>query len=78
MPTVLRVGPYRVFFYAGDRGEPIHVHVERDQGMAKFWLQPVRLAKSRGFASTELSRISRLVEENQERLQEAWNDYFES
>jgi hypothetical protein len=78
VPTVLRVGPYRFFFYAGDRGEPVHVHVERDQEMAKFWLQPVRLAKSRGFASAELNRISRLVEENQERLQEAWNDYFES
>ncbi len=78
MPTVLRVGPYRAFFFAGDRGEPIHVHVERDQGMAKFWLQPVRLAKSRGFGSAELNRISKIVEENQERFREAWNDYFES
>lgn len=30
MPTVLRVGPYRFFFYAGDRNEPQHIHVERD------------------------------------------------
>jgi hypothetical protein len=43
MPTVLRAGPYRFFFYAGDREEPPHVHVERDEKVAKFWLDPVRL-----------------------------------
>jgi hypothetical protein len=36
MPTVLKQGSYRVFFYAGDRGEPAHVHVERENCMAKF------------------------------------------
>lgn len=35
MPTVLRVGPYRFFFYAGDRSEPAHVHVERDATMVQ-------------------------------------------
>jgi len=46
MPTVLRVGPYRFFFYAGDREEPPHVHVERDDNIAKFWLDPIRLKSS--------------------------------
>jgi len=36
MPTVLRLGPYRFFFYAGDADEPPHVHVERDRNTAKF------------------------------------------
>jgi hypothetical protein len=43
MPTVLRVGPYRFFCYAGDRGESPHVHVERNGKIAKFWLDPIRL-----------------------------------
>ena len=43
MPTVLRRGPYRFFFYSSDRAEPPHVHVERDENLAKFWLDPVRL-----------------------------------
>jgi Domain of unknown function (DUF4160) len=47
MPTVLRVGPYRFFFYASDRAEPVHVHVEGGDGSAKFWLAPVRLHASR-------------------------------
>jgi hypothetical protein len=37
MPTVLRVGPYRFFFYAGDRDEPPNIHVERDDEVCKFW-----------------------------------------
>jgi len=38
MPSVLRSGPYRFFFYSGDGDEPPHVHVERDDNTAKFWL----------------------------------------
>lgn len=44
-PTVLRSGPYRFFFYAGDRHEPTHVHVERDASKAKFWLEPISLVE---------------------------------
>lgn len=77
MPTVLRSGPYRFFFYAGDRDEPPHVHVERDDNTAKFWLEPVRLERSGGFRSQELNRIRNLVAENQEQLRRSWDDYFE-
>lgn len=49
MPTVLRLGPYRFFFYAGDRDEPPHVHVKRDNRLAKFWLDPAKLERSGGF-----------------------------
>ncbi len=37
LPTVLRSGPYRLFFYSADRDEPAHVHVEREEAEAKFW-----------------------------------------
>jgi hypothetical protein len=77
MPTVLRIGPYRFFFYAGDRNEPSHIHVERESSTAKFWLSPVRLAQSRGFRSQELNRIGQLVEENQILLRRHWDEYFE-
>jgi hypothetical protein len=77
MPTVLRVGPYRFFFYAGDRNEPPHIHVERDKNVAKFWLDPVRLQRSRGFSSKELNQIRKLVEENRKGLRRSWDEYFE-
>lgn len=78
MPTVFRTGPYRFFFYAGDRDEPPHVHIERDEKIAKFWLDPIRLQSSGGFARTELGRIQKLVSAHQADLLEAWNGYFHS
>ncbi len=76
MPTVLRSGPYRFFFYAGDGEEPSHVHVERDNCEAKFWLDPVRLARSHGYAASEINKINRLIGENEQDLLERWNEFF--
>jgi len=76
MPTVLRRGPYRFFFYAGDREEPVHVHVEKDDCVAKFWLDPVRLQKNVGFRRPELNRIAKIIESHKPDILEAWNEYF--
>ena len=78
MPTILRVGPYRFFFYAGDRDEPRHVHVERDDKIAKFWLDPIRLQKSGGFNRTDIARIHDIIAAHHTELVEAWHDYFGS
>lgn len=76
MPTVLRAGPYRFFFYSSDAEEPPHVHVERDENSAKFWLGPVRLQSSGGFKPVEVRRIQRLVEQHREALLRSWDAYF--
>jgi hypothetical protein len=76
MPTVLRVGPYRFFFYASDREEPAHVHIEREDKVAKFWLDPIRLQESGGFSRQEIGRIHTVMNEHQDSLREAWNEYF--
>jgi len=78
MPTVLRVGPYRFFFFAGDRSEPPHVHVRRDKKEAKYWLTPVKLAKRIGFKANELRTIRHIIEEHEQQLLEAWNEEFEN
>ena len=54
LPTVLRNGPYRFFFYSADRDEPAHVHIERDDASAKLWLEPVWFEGSRGFGRGEI------------------------
>ena len=76
MPTVLRVGPYRFYFYAGDGGEPPHIHVERDDREAKYWLDPIRLERSEGFSRKEINRLKDLVEEHETELLESWNEFF--
>lgn len=76
VPTVLRSGAYRLFFYSADGDEPPHVHIERDEAHAKLWLQPVRLQESSGFRPAELRRIARLVEDNVASILGAWHEYF--
>jgi hypothetical protein len=76
VPTVHREGPYRFFFYSADRNEPPHVHVERDAQRAKFWLDPVRLARSGGFGAAELQHLERLVIAREHLFLRAWNEYF--
>ncbi len=75
MPTILRIGPYRFFFFSEECGEPVHVHVIREQTEAKFWVSPsVRVAVNEGFAQHELRKISRLVEANKELIEYEWNN----
>lgn len=78
MPTVLRIGPYRFFFYSGDGHEPPHIHVERDDRVAKLWLDPVRLDDDGGMRRSDVQSIERLVAEHADALLEAWHDYFSS
>jgi Domain of unknown function (DUF4160) len=72
MPTILRRGPYRFYFFSHEPNEPPHVHVDRDLESAKFWLEPVRLARNRGFRAHELTVIEREVRMNLNHLLEAW------
>ena len=75
MPTVLRIGAYRFHFYSAEGVEPPHIHVERDDLEAKFWLDPLQLARNYGFAPHEINQITLLVFENQELLLNKYNEY---
>jgi hypothetical protein len=77
-PSILREGPYRVFFYSGDKEEPEHVHITRDNKEAKFWLNPVILEKSEGYNRAEIREIQRLIEKNEKKLLRSWHEYFDT
>ena len=76
MPTVLRSGPYRFYFYSHEPNEPPHIHVDRDDSSAKFWLDTVQLAANFGFRAHELREIQLLVTEHRTQLLETWNEFF--
>ena len=76
MPTVLRFEAYRFYFYSHEPNEPPHIHIDRDNLSAKFWLSPISLAKNIGFSAKELRKIESLVSANQQKFLEAWYDYF--
>lgn len=76
MPTIDDIGPYKLFFYSAEGSEAPHVHVRRDRATAKFWLNPVRLARSRRFSDHELRAIQAILEQNEARILEAWHEHF--
>lgn len=74
MPTVLRIGPYRFYFYSHDLiNEPPQIHVDRDALSAKFWLKSVALATNLGFSASELRKIEKVVVEHQTEFLERWD-----
>lgn len=73
MPTILRVDAFRFFFYSSEPGEPPHVHVAHGGRTAKYWLDPVEVARSEGFRAHELGKLRELVLEHRDALREAWD-----
>jgi hypothetical protein len=76
MPTILRIGAYRFFFYSNEGFEPPHIHVQKDDCLAKFWLNPVDIASSIRFNATELNQLRKYSIENEQYFLEKWNEYF--
>jgi len=68
--------PVPILFYSHEPNEPPHIHVDRDDSSAKFWLDTVSLARNFGFSARELRRVQSLVEENRDELLEAWHGHF--
>ena len=78
MPTVARIGPYRFYFYSSNGIEPKHIHVEREEKTAKYWLKPVHLHYSRAFSGSELIKIQKIIEENRDDIERNWDEFFAS
>lgn len=76
MPTILVTNGFRFFFFSGEHGEPPHVHVEYGDKVAKYWLDPVEIARSEGFRSHELTKVRAMVIENRHLFLEKWHDHF--
>ncbi|HTX76630.1 MAG TPA: DUF4160 domain-containing protein [Terracidiphilus sp.] len=79
MPTIWIEDGFRFFFYSneGTPREPIHVHVERGEAEAKFWLRPeVRVAYNDRYDARTLRRLTDMVEANRTRIERAWDGFF--
>ena len=75
MPTIIREGGFRLFFYS-DEGILPHVHVQYQGRTAKFWINPIHLAYNRGLNASELSKSATLIKKHEKLIQEKWNEFF--
>ena len=79
MPAVFRERGFRFFFYSneGSPREPVHIHVEKDDLEAKFWLEPeVRVAYNDGYNARILRQLLEIVEANRDRIERTWDEFF--
>jgi Domain of unknown function (DUF4160) len=81
MPTILRERGYRFFFYADDRSEPVHVHVQREARTANFWLEieDTNFTNSHESVSNVMRFLKSCVHEirdNWYNLCLKWHDFF--
>ncbi len=77
MPTLLRIGAFRFYFYSHEPNEPPHVHVDRGDATIKIWLDHLEVAKSRGFRAHEIGGIVKMVVDHRQEFLEAWHGYFD-
>jgi len=76
MPTVLLINGYRFFFFSNERSEPVHIHIEKAEKYAKFWIQPLFVAVNFGFTGKELREIGEIIEKNEALIRDKWNEHF--
>ena len=76
MPTVFTIKGYRFFFFSNENFEPIHIHIEKADSYAKFWIDPIVVTTNYGFNSKQLKEIANCIEENKELIIQKWNEHF--
>ena len=77
-PTVLRDGPFRLFFFS--REEPrMHVHVAHPDGEVKFWMEPeIARATVLGLSSGQVADAEAVVRRHAREIRDAWTRHFGS
>jgi len=78
MPEIFRAFGFVFFFYSNEGQEPVHVHVRKAGGFAKFWIEPVDLDFSQGMKISDIKQAEALIIENLELIKKKWNEIFGS
>ncbi|MBL0000012.1 MAG: DUF4160 domain-containing protein [Sphingomonadales bacterium] len=76
MPTLLRYGGYRFYFFSHEPNEPPHVHVDKGNATIKVWLATLEVARNRGFRTHEIAGIIAIIGDHQRMFVEKWHEYF--
>lgn len=79
MPVIFRFNGIRFHFFSneGDPREPLHIHAQCGECLAKIWLHPeIRLAENYGFSASDLRVILEQVVLHAEEIERGWNEHF--
>jgi len=81
MPTILLCKGWRIFFFANEGFEPIHVHCRKGDAKGKFWIlteeYEIRKAYVRYMTKKQEREIRKILFDHFEEIIEAWNNFTE-
>lgn len=76
MPTILLLLGWRLFFYANEGNEPIHIHCRKGDMECKFWLNTqtfdIEEAFSFNVTRSEKRVVRKIIFEHFEYIEEQW------
>ena len=79
MPTILLILGWRLFFYANEVNEPIHVHCRKGDMECKYWLDPQNFDIEEAFAYNvspgEKRQIRKIIYEHFEYIEHQWEEF---
>ncbi len=79
MPTILVLFGWRLFFYANEGSEPMHVHCQNADKECKFWLNAdgfdIQEAFSSNMSPRDTRQIRKIVFEHFEYIVEQWQEF---
>jgi len=75
MPTIFKIDGYRFFFFS-DEHTPEHIHIVKGDTYARIEIENLKVTDSYNLNSKELKKLLKLVTQNRDKLQGAWDEYF--
>lgn len=79
MPTILFINGWRFYFYANENKEPVHVHIEKAEMEAKYWLHEdifeIEEAYSYNLSPRDKREVRKILFDNFDYLIEQWNTF---
>ncbi|MGM0451713.1 MAG: DUF4160 domain-containing protein [Thermodesulfobacteriota bacterium] len=79
MPTILKIFGWRLFFYANEGNEPMHIHCRKSNMECKYWLNSEEFeileAYSYNMGSKEKREIRKIIFQHFEYIEDAWSDF---
>jgi hypothetical protein len=82
MPTILLLNGWRFYFYSNENNEPVHIHVQKAEMEAKFWLREdifdIEEAYSYQMNSKDLREVRKIIFDHFDYFIKEWNEYLKS
>lgn len=81
MPTILMMRGWRFFFYSNESNEPIHVHCQKGEAEAKYWLDvegfQAMEAHAHNMTPADKRTVRRIIFEHFDYIVSEWDKFEE-